>query len=107
MSAEVTITADNFQQEVLDSEIPVLADFWAEWCAPCRMVAPILAEIAEEQTGKVKVAKIDVDQNGDLAMKYNVVSIPTLLIFKGGEVVQQQVGAVPKKNIEAMLKDYL
>ena len=107
MSAEVTITADNFQQEVLDSEIPVLADFWAEWCGPCRMVAPILAEIAEEQTGKVKVAKIDVDQNGDLAMKYNVVSIPTLLIFKGGEVVQQQVGAVPKKNIEAMLKDYL
>ena len=102
--AEVVINKDNFEQEILQSDIPVLVDFWATWCGPCRMVAPIVAEIAEEMAGKVKVCKVDVDENQELAMKYRVASIPTLIVFKNGEAVTGMVGARPKAAILEMLK---
>ena len=107
MAAEVTVTSENFKSEVLESSVPVLADFWAEWCMPCKMVAPILSEIAEAYDGKLKVAKINVDQAGDIAGEHNIVSIPTLLVFKDGEVVDQQVGAVPRKTIEQMIEKFV
>ena len=107
MGAEVIVTNANFKQEVLDSPVPVLADFWAEWCVPCRMIGPMLAKLAEEHVGKVKVAKINVDQESDLAMKFNIVSIPTILLFHKGEVAKQQIGAAPRKILEDMIKEYV
>ena len=102
--AEITITKNNFEQEVLQSDKPVLVDFWAAWCGPCRMVAPIVAQIAEEQSGKVKVGKINVDEEPALAMQFGIASIPTLLVFKDGQVVNKAVGYMPKEQLEAMLK---
>ncbi|MCX7983354.1 MAG: thioredoxin [Bacteroidetes bacterium] len=93
----ITLTQENFTNEVLKSEIPVLVDFWAEWCGPCRMIAPIVEEIASEYSGRIKVGKVDVDTNQSIAMQYGIRSIPTLLIFKNGQVVDQVIGAVPKK----------
>ena len=107
MGKEVVITTDNFDAEVKNSPVPVLLDFWADWCMPCRMVAPILEEISEEYDGKLKVGKVDVDSEGDLAMEYNVVSIPTLVLMKNGEVVGQRVGAAPRAAIEELFKDHL
>ena len=107
MSEEVTITNDNFEDEVIKSTVPVLADFWADWCVPCKMIAPVLEEISEEYKGKIKIGKINVDDEGDLAMKFNVVSIPTLLLFKNGEVVNKQVGAGSKDIIEGIFKEHL
>ena len=107
MGAEVTVTNENFKTEVLDSDIPVLADFWAEWCVPCKMVGPILEQMAEEYDGKIKIAKINVDEEGELASNYNIVSIPTILLFHKGEVAKQQIGAVPKKAFEELVKEYL
>lgn len=107
MSAEVVATTDNFDTEVLKSDVPVLADFWAEWCVPCKMIAPVLEEIADEQNGKLKVAKVNVDEQGELASQFGIVSIPTLLLFKDGEVVNKQVGAGSKDMIEAVFKDYV
>ena len=104
MGQEVTITSDNFEEEVLQSDTPVLVDFWADWCGPCKMIAPAVEALSEDYAGKVKVGKVNVDDAGDLAMKFNVVSIPTLLLFKDGSVVDQQVGAVPKAKIEGMFK---
>ncbi|MDE6712788.1 MAG: thioredoxin [Lachnospiraceae bacterium] len=101
--AEITITEANFEKEVLESDIPVLVDFWADWCGPCKMLSPIIADIAKEYEGKVKVGKINIDEEQGLAMKYRVASIPTLVVFKGGEAVKRSVGAVPKSQIEAML----
>jgi thioredoxin 1 len=95
----ITITDDNFEEEVIKSDKPVLIDFWAVWCGPCRMVAPIVEELATEYEGKVKIGKLDVDSNQQTSIKFGVRSIPTILIFKDGKVKETIIGAVPKKNI--------
>lgn len=100
----VTITKDNFQDEVINSEKPVLVDFWASWCGPCRMVSPIVDEIAEESNGKYKVGKINVDEQRELAEQFNVMSIPTLMVFKGGSVAKSSVGVRSKADILSMLE---
>jgi thioredoxin 1 len=99
MSHPITITDDTFENEVLQSETPVVVDFWATWCGPCKMIAPILEEIASEYDGKIKITKLDVDSNNQTAGKYNIMSIPSLLFFKNGEVVDQVVGAIPKSQL--------
>ena len=102
--AEVILTEQNFEDEVLKSEIPVLVDFWATWCGPCRMLAPTIEKIAEEKEGVVKVCKLDVDEEPEIANRFGIASIPTLMVFKNGVVVNQSVGVQPKAMIEAMLK---
>lgn len=103
MSKAIQFTDANFDEEVLKSETPVLVDFWAEWCGPCRMVGPVVEELAGEFDGKAKIGKVDVDTNPQVSMKYGIRSIPSLLIFKGGEVVDQIVGAVPKAQLKSKL----
>jgi thioredoxin 1 len=98
MSETIEFTDSNFEEEVLKSDKPCLVDFWAEWCGPCRMVGPIVEEIAKEYAEKLKVGKLNVDQNGQTAAKYGIMSIPSLLIFDQGKVVDQIVGAAPKKQ---------
>ncbi len=100
-------TDANFEQEVLKSDVPVLVDFWAVWCGPCKMIAPFVQEISSEYAGKAKVGKLDVDNNPQVAMTYGIRSIPTLLIFKGGKVVDQIVGAVPKNTIMSKIDGQL
>lgn len=95
----IEITDGNFEQEVIKSETPVLIDFWAVWCGPCRMVAPIVEELAKEYDGKLKVGKLDVDNNPEVSLKFGIRSIPTLMVFKRGQVVEQIIGAVPKRNL--------
>lgn len=95
----IEITTDNFKQEVLDSQIPVLIDFWATWCMPCQMVTPVIEALAQEYSGKLKVGKVNVDKEGELAAKYSVMSIPALLFFKNGQVVDSVIGAVPKEYL--------
>lgn len=99
----VTATESNFNDEVLRSAQPVLVDFWAEWCAPCRMIAPVLDELATEYGGKIKIAKVNIEENQNLAAQYRVSSIPTLLVFKGGQVMEQMVGAKSKRDLKASL----
>jgi thioredoxin 1 len=100
----ITLTEANFQQEVMESPVPVLVDFWATWCGPCRMLSPVVDEIAQEYDGKVKVGKVNVDEEMGLAMAYQVNSIPTLLVFRQGQLVNQSVGVVPKAHILSMLE---
>ena len=107
MSAAVAVTDANFKAEVLDSEVPVLVDFWAPWCGPCRMVAPVVDEIAAQYVGKVKVVKVNTDENSATATEYGIRSIPTLMIFKGGQKVDTVVGAVPKTTLSETLQKYL
>jgi thioredoxin 1 len=103
----VTISNENFEQEVNKSPTPVLVDFWAEWCGPCKMIAPVLDEIAEEKAGKIKIAKVNVDKNQDIATKFGIRAIPTLLLFKGGQVKEQIVGMMGKKDLEKKLAAHL
>ena len=103
----IEFTDQSFNTEVVQADIPVLIDFWAVWCGPCKAIAPVIEEIAVEYDGKVKVGKLDVDQNQKTAMEYGVRSIPTILIIKSGEVVSQIVGAVPKENIIKALDEIL
>ena len=99
----LVLTKDNFKQEVLDSQIPVLVDFWAVWCGPCRMLAPTVEELAKEYEGKVKVGKVNVDDEGELAMQFRISSIPTLMLFKNGKVAETMIGVRPKEQIAAVL----
>jgi len=105
MADEVKVTTGTFETEVAKSAIPVVADFWAEWCGPCRMIAPVLKELAKDYKDRLKVAKINVDEEPDLAARYSIQSIPTLLFFKGGEMVKQQIGAVPRPVLEKIIKE--
>lgn len=107
MAQPLHLTDDAFEKEVLQSDVPVLIDFWAAWCGPCRMIAPIVEEMSEEYDGKAKICKLDVDNNQQTAMNYGIRSIPTILIFKGGEVVDSIVGAVPKQQIVDRLSNHL
>jgi thioredoxin 1 len=99
MADLLQITDSNFEEEVLKSDIPVLIDFWAEWCGPCYMISPIVEELAEIYNGKLKAAKLDVDAYGSIAQRYKILAIPTVMIFKNGQVAAQIVGAVPKKEL--------
>lgn len=101
--SEVILNEQNFDQEVLSSDLPVMVDFWAVWCGPCKVLSPIVEELAKEYAGKLKVGKVNVDENNNLAMKYNVMSIPTLKFFKNGKMVGEMIGAAPKATIVAQL----
>ncbi|MCX6897222.1 MAG: thioredoxin [Verrucomicrobia bacterium] len=103
----VQVTAANFDAEVLKSPLPVLVDFWATWCGPCKMIAPVLDELAVEFAGKAKIVKCNVDDAGELAVQYRVTSIPALIMFKGGQVVAQAVGAKPKKELQKLVNESL
>lgn len=103
----VTVTTANFEQEVLNSDKPVLVDFWAEWCAPCKSIAPLLENIADDQADSLKVAKIDVDHQGELAVKFSIRSIPTLMIFKNGEPVGTQTGAVGAGGLNQFIESHV
>lgn len=103
----LAFTDNNFENEVLNSEVPVLVDFYADWCGPCKMMAPVIEELSTQYEGKAKIGKLDVDQNGVTAQKYRVMSIPTILLIKDGKVVETVVGAVPKQQLEAKIKSVL
>jgi thioredoxin 1 len=104
---EIVLTKENFEEEVLKSEIPVLVDFWATWCGPCKAMAPILEEIASENAGKLKVAKLDVDSQSAVAQQYGVMSMPTFMVFKDGKRVAQVIGAMPKSQLMGVVQPIL
>ncbi len=106
-SNTVTFTDDSFDKDVLTADVPVLVDFWAEWCGPCRMMGPTIDQVATDYSGKVKVGKLDVDSNQQTAYRYGIRGIPTLLLFKDGEIVEQKVGAISKPEFQKMLDKYV
>ena len=105
MGNALEFTDDNFQSEVLESPVPVLVDFWAPWCGPCRMIGPVIEELSAENAGSFKIGKVNVDDNSRLAMTYNVASIPTIMIFSGGRLVQQMMGVQPKARLQQALDE--
>ena len=107
MGNAVAVTEESFTKEVLESPVPVLVDFWAVWCGPCRAIAPIVEQIAEDHSGRLKVVKLDVDENGETSIRYGVMNIPTLLLFKGGKVVERWVGVQPKSMIVSKIQPHL
>ena len=107
MSEHIVVTGANFETEVLQSPVPVLLDFWAPWCGPCKMIGPFIEQLAEEYSGRLKVGKANVDEEADLAGRHGIVSIPTLVIYKDGKIVNQAAGALPKQGIEALFKDLI
>jgi len=107
VSAGITITGGNFEQEVLQSPIPVLIDFWASWCGPCKMIGPVIDQLAVEYEGRVKMGKVNVDEENDLAQHHGIVSIPTLVLYKGGDIAVQKTGSASKRDIEAMFKGFI
>jgi len=107
MNTYINITDENFETEVLKSPIPVLLDFWASWCNPCKMIGPFIEQLAGEYSDRVKVGKVNVDEAGEISNRHSIVSIPTLVVYKNGQIVNQAVGAIPKKDIEALFKDYI
>ena len=107
MGNAVAVTEETFDSEVLQSKEPVLVDFWAAWCGPCRVIAPTVEEIASEYKGRLKVVKVDVDQNQEVSIKYGVQSIPTLMLFKGGKMVERVLGALPKPRLLSLIQPHL
>ena len=107
MSNALAATDQNFESQVLQSDVPVLVDFWAAWCGPCRMVAPIVEELASEYAGRLRVAKVDVDQNPEISTRYGIRSIPSLYLFKGGQVVETIIGALPKQQILKRIEGHI
>jgi thioredoxin 1 len=107
VSEYIVLTDANFETEVLQSKIPVLIDFWAPWCGPCKMIGPSVEQLAIDYTDRVKVGKVNVDEETSLASRHNVVSIPTFVVYKDGNIVNQAVGGLPKQNIEALFTDYI
>lgn len=100
---EVKLTKSNFREEVINSDIPVLVDFWAPWCGPCKMISPVISELAIDYAGKIKIGKVNVDEEMDIANEYQIASIPTLILFKGGKVEKRSSGFMPKEDIERMM----
>lgn len=107
MGANLAVKTADFEKEVLQSDVPVLVDFWATWCGPCMAIGPSVEEIASEVAGRAKVVKVNVEEEGDVAMKYGIMSIPALMVFKGGQVVDSMVGAGPKEHIKALLEKHI
>ena len=107
MSEYIVLTKNNFEEEVIKSPLPVLIDFWAPWCGPCRMIGPLIEQIAGEYAGCLKVGKVNVDEEGDLAERHGIVSIPCLVVYKDGEISEQQMGAMPKPDIENLFKNLI
>ena len=107
MADEIILSKDNFEEEVINSNVPVIVDFWAEWCGPCKMMLPIIDELAKEYKGRVKVGKVDVDQNQDISEKYGIRGIPTLIFFNNGEVVDQMVGGQTREKIIKIIDEKL
>jgi thioredoxin 1 len=107
MANEVELTKSNFEAEVLKSDAPVLVDFWAKWCMPCKMIAPALEELSVELAGKLKIGKVNIDEEGDLAVEYGIESIPALFLFNKGQIVERQIGLAPKTTLENLVKPYI